>query len=104
MKTYKSLMGRPKKFAERTVVAFQERSFERIAAAAEPFEDRTDFIRGAVEKELGLRQSDFYDDLKRYLLANENAVDFCLDAIRDAVARRKAAILESAIKQKSRDE
>lgn len=97
-------MGRPKKFAQRTVVAFQENSFQRIAAAAEPFEDRTDFIRGAVEKELALRQSDFYDDLKRYLLGQENPVDFCLNAIRDAVARRKAAIINSATNQTSTKE
>lgn len=103
MGTYKTDMGRPKKFTERTVVAFPEGAFERIAAAAEPFEDRTDFIRGAVDKELALRRADFYEDLKRYLLGHENAVDFCLDAIREAVGRRKAAIIDSAMKQQSRD-
>jgi hypothetical protein len=99
MGSYNPSMARPKKFAERTVMAFPERTFERIASHIEPNEDRTDFIRHAVQIELALRSADFYADLKRFLLADEDALDFCIDAIRRAVLQRKAAIQDSGVER-----
>lgn len=45
-------MGRRKKFDERCVASFVKGTFDRIDAVMKPSQDRTDFIREAVEKEL----------------------------------------------------
>jgi hypothetical protein len=85
-------MARPKKFAERTVLSFPADTFDAITRLAGESEDRSAFIRTAVELEIALRSLDGYDDLKAHLLANESIADFCLKAITRAVAQRKAAL------------
>jgi hypothetical protein len=55
-------------------------------------EDRSDFVRIAVELETAIRSLDVYADLKAHLLANETVEDFCLKAITRALAQRKAAL------------
>jgi len=49
-------MGRTKRWAEDMQARFQEGTFERIEAVLGADEDRTDFIREAVERELKRRE------------------------------------------------
>lgn len=48
-------VGRIKRWAEDMQARFAEGTFARIAAALKPGEDRTDFVREAVEQELKRR-------------------------------------------------
>jgi hypothetical protein len=49
-------MGRKKQWAEDMQARFAEGTFDRIAAALREGEDRTDFVRAAVERELEARE------------------------------------------------
>jgi len=49
-------MGRTKRWAEDMQARFPEGTFERIEAVLDDGEDRTDFIREAVERELKRRE------------------------------------------------
>lgn len=49
-------MGRKKRWAEDMQARFEEGTFARIEAVLGEDEDRTDFIREAVEKELTRRE------------------------------------------------
>ena len=49
-------MGRTKRWAEDMQARFPEGTFGRIEAVLEDGEDRTDFVRQAVEKELRRRE------------------------------------------------
>lgn len=49
-------MGRPKKWAEDMQARFPDGTFARIEAVLEEGEDRTDFVREAVERELKRRE------------------------------------------------
>jgi len=48
-------MGRHKRWAEDMQARFPEGTFEQIEAVLEDGEDRTDFVRAAVERELKRR-------------------------------------------------
>jgi hypothetical protein len=50
-------MGRKKLWPERTAVKFAANTFERIAAVLGKEEDRTDFVRLAVEREIKRREA-----------------------------------------------
>ncbi|GLR77541.1 hypothetical protein HUE56_29570 (plasmid) [Azospirillum oryzae] len=49
-------MARPKKYIEDMVARFAEGTFERIKRVLTEGEDRADFVRDAVEKELSRRE------------------------------------------------
>lgn len=49
-------MGRKKRWAEDMQARFEEGTFERIEAVLTEAEDRTDFVREAVERELKRRE------------------------------------------------
>lgn len=49
-------VGRKKQFTERILQPFRDGTLERIAAVLQDDEDRTSFIRDAVEKELKRRE------------------------------------------------
>ena len=49
--------GRPRKWAEDMVARFPAGTFERIEAVLGQDEDRTDFVRAAVERELRRREN-----------------------------------------------
>ena len=49
-------MGRKKRWAEDMQARFEEGTFDRILAVLEDGEDRTDFVRSAVERELKRRE------------------------------------------------
>lgn len=49
-------VGRPKQWSENMQARFPDGTFARIAAVLKDREDRTDFIREAVEKELKRRE------------------------------------------------
>lgn len=49
-------MGRTKKWSEDMQARFPDGTFDRIEAVLEDSEDRTDFVRVAVEKELKRRE------------------------------------------------
>jgi hypothetical protein len=51
-----SKVGRKKRWAEDMQARFPEGTFERIQAVLESKEDRTDFVRSAVERELKRRE------------------------------------------------
>jgi len=51
-------MGRKRKWVEDAVARFAEGTFARIAAVLGKTEDRTDFIREAVERELVRREAE----------------------------------------------
>ena len=50
-------MPRTKKFFEAMVARFEAGTFERIDAVLTPAEDRTEFVRAAVERELKRRKA-----------------------------------------------
>jgi len=52
----KKRMGRPRQWAEDMVARFPTGTFKRIEAALDDEEDRTDFVRVAVERELQRRE------------------------------------------------
>jgi hypothetical protein len=52
----KTDMGRKKMWAEDMQARFPEGTFERIEAVLEDYEDRTEFVRVAVERELNRRE------------------------------------------------
>jgi hypothetical protein len=54
--SYEKYMGRTKRWSEDMVARFPEGTFERIDSARSEDEDRTDFIREAVERELKRRE------------------------------------------------
>jgi hypothetical protein len=58
-------MGRKRKWVEDTVARFAEGTFARIAAVLGKTEDRTDFIREAVERELVRREMEAKQKRKR---------------------------------------
>lgn len=49
-------MGRKKLWAEDMQARFQDGTFERIEAVLDEGEDRTDFVRAAVDRELKRRE------------------------------------------------
>jgi hypothetical protein len=49
-------VGRKKRWAEDMQARFPEGTFERIAAVLRDGEDRTDFVRAAVEREIKRRE------------------------------------------------
>jgi hypothetical protein len=49
-------MGRPRRWAEDMQARFPEGTFDRIQAVLKDDEDRTDFVREAVERELRRRE------------------------------------------------
>lgn len=101
MRHRKLRMARPKQFSDRTTLAFPPGTFAAIEDVTGQDEDRSDLIRAAVEREVALRRSAFYVDLKAHLLANESIGDFCLKAIAKAVAQRKAALADDELSPSS---
>lgn len=49
-------MARPKKYTEDMVARFSEGTFERISDLLDDGEDRADFVRHAVEREIARRK------------------------------------------------
>jgi hypothetical protein len=49
---YPNPMGRKKKFPERCTVTFEDGTLARVTELLEKLEDRTDFVRTAVENEI----------------------------------------------------
>lgn len=95
MEPYKAGMARPKKFADRAVIAFPEGTFVSIARVLGAAEDRSDFLREAAGLELAIRELDIYPDLLAHLITNETFIDFCKKAVRQAVVKRVAALSET---------
>ena len=52
---YPNSMGRKKKFPERCTVTFEDGTLARVTELLEKLEDRTDFVRTAVENEIRKR-------------------------------------------------
>jgi hypothetical protein len=55
--TKTSLMGRKRRWPERTAIKFAAGTFERIAAILDEDEDRMTFMREAVEREIERREA-----------------------------------------------
>lgn len=54
--SYEKKMGRTKRWSEDMQARFPDGTFDRIEAVLENGEDRTDFVRAAVERELKRRE------------------------------------------------
>lgn len=93
---YPDRMARPKKFAQRVLVALSEQTLAALRAVQGADEDRSDFIREAVDLEIAVRKLDVYADLRAHLLANESFADFCAKAVRRAVLNRKTSLANEA--------
>lgn len=61
-------MGRKKQWAEDMQARFPQGTFERIAAVLGDGEDRTDFVRGAVDRELKRREKQPASDTRQGLI------------------------------------
>ncbi len=88
-------MARPKQFSDRTTLAFPPGTFAAVAKLIVPGEDKSDFIRAAVELEVAIRKLGIYEELRDHLTANETIPDFCARAVKRAVLQRKAALAET---------
>jgi hypothetical protein len=87
-------MTRTKKFDRRIMVRFDDETLTAVQRVIDEQEDRSDFVRAAVELETAIRSLDVYSDLKAHLLANESVEDFCAKAVRRAVQQRKATLAQ----------
>ena len=87
-------MARRKQFSDRSTLAFLPGTFAKITGLTAEGEDKSDFIRAAVELALAIRRLDVYAELPGYLLTDETLEEFCARAVRRAVLQRKAAIAE----------
>jgi hypothetical protein len=58
-------MAPRKKWAEDMQARFPKGTFARVASVLAPYEDRTDFVREAVERELQRREGEKNKDTKR---------------------------------------
>jgi hypothetical protein len=88
------VMARPKQFSDRTTLAFPPGTFAAVANLTLPGEDKSDFIRAAVELEVAIRKLGIYEELRQHLTTNETVRDFCARAVKRAVLQRKAALAE----------
>ena len=86
---YNVRMARPKKFARRIMVRFPDETLAAIQSIIGQNEDRSDFIRAAVELATAIRKIDVYHDLKAHLMANETIEDFCAKAYTKPFAAAK---------------
>ena len=91
---YAGRMARPKEFERRIQVRFPAETVSAMQKVARDKEDRSDFVRAAVDTEIAIRQLDIYEDLRGHLMANETIHEFCAKAIKRAVLQRKAALAE----------
>ncbi len=94
---YTDLMARPKEFERRIQVRFPAKTISAMQTVVHDKEDRSDFIRAAVELEVAIRNLDVYEDLLGHLVANETIHEFCARAVKRAVLQRKAALAEPGI-------
>ena len=99
----KRRMARPKQFSDRTTLAFPPGTFAAIAQLIASEDDRSDFIRSAVDLAVAIKRLPTFAGLQAHLLANETIEDFCLKAVARAIAHRKA-ILAADEKMQSLDE
>lgn len=91
---YKQRMARPKIFDRRIIVRFDDTTLTQIEGLAHAGEDRSAFIRAAVELETAIRRAVPYDDLNRILTGEETLHEFCVQAIRRHIERRKRLIAD----------
>lgn len=93
---YKDKMARPKKFDRRIHVRLDDTTLSLIETLSHPGEDRSDYLRAAVELETAIRQSVSYDELNQVLTGSETLQEFCAQAIRRHIARRKRLIADES--------
>ncbi len=91
---YTDRMARPKEFERRIQVRFPAETVSAMQKVVHDKEDRSDFIRAAVETEVAIRRMTGYEDLRGHLTANETIPDFCARAVKRAILQRKAALAE----------
>jgi hypothetical protein len=89
---YSGQMVRPKKYARRIMVRFDEEILEDLQSVIAEREDRLDSLRIAVELATAVRSLDLCADLKVHLLAKTTVKDVCLRAIARAVDQGKTAL------------
>lgn len=84
-------MARPKSWPDVMQAKFPEGTFSRIAAVLRENEDRTAFVREAVERELVLFEQPLEDRIAASLEPHENRLSFVRAAVQHELERREAA-------------
>ena len=93
--TYNRRMGRGKMDARAINVLLPTVALAAIPDLLREREDRSEFLREAVELEIAIRSLDVYPELLGYLTANESLADFCARAVRQAAQRRIKMLKEN---------
>lgn len=93
--TYNRRMGRRKMDARAINVLLPTVALAAIPDLLREREDRSEFLREAVELEIAIRSLDVYPELLGYLTANESLAEFCARAVRQAAQRRIKMLKEN---------
>lgn len=93
--TYNRRMGRRKMDARAINVLLPTVALAAISDLLREREDRSEFLREAVELEIAIRSLDVYPELLGYLTANESLAEFCARAVRQAAQRRIKMLKEN---------
>ena len=93
--TYNRRMGRRKMDARAINVLLPTVALAAIPGLLREREDRSEFLREAVELEIAIRSLDVYPELLGYLTANESLAEFCARAVRQAAQRRIKMLKEN---------
>ena len=93
--TYNLRMGRRKMDARAINVLLPTVALAAISDLLREREDRSEFLREAVELEIAIRSLDVYPELLGYLTANESLAEFCARAVRQAAQRRIKMLKEN---------
>jgi hypothetical protein len=89
-------MARPKSWPDVMQAKFSEGTFARIAAVLGDNEDRTAFVREAVERELELFEKRLEDRINAVLKPHENRMSFVRAAVEHELERREIATGQSS--------
>ena len=99
--TYNRRMGRRKMDARAINVLLPTVALAAIPDLLREREDRSEFLREAVELEIAIRSLDVYPELLGYLTANESLAEFCARAVRQAAQRRIKMLKENIAEDES---
>lgn len=87
---YNRTMAYSKKFDQRIMVRFKDETLARIQSQLQGREDRSEYIREAVEVLAAIRDGNTWSDLTGILIASEKPDEFIAKAVKKAIKRRLA--------------
>ncbi|MDD2765499.1 MAG: hypothetical protein PHE83_16175 [Opitutaceae bacterium] len=82
-------MARPKRLTVETTLRLDAGTVERLDKALGDGENRSQFIRAAIEDAIALREVGLPGDAREVLFANESLIEFCASAIRRLIEARR---------------